>query len=167
MPIDINVRIAAWLHIALGALAVSVLLFIGLAFGAFGAFMMGVANDPQATGVLALIGGFGATFLIFFIGLAALEIAGAAMLLNGSAGGRVLTIIFSILALLNFPIGTALDGELVVLHNGKPDFPSMQSRNQTRAQHKIRGGSRSLWRATRASSPSRTRRAPWRRAPSR
>jgi hypothetical protein len=108
MPIDIHVRVAAWLHIVMGALAVCALLFIGLAFGAFGAFMVGAAHDAQATGVLALIGGLGATVLIFFIGLAALEIAGAAMLLNGSSGGRVLTIIFSILALVNFPIGTVI-----------------------------------------------------------
>ena len=108
MPIDTHVRVAAWLHIVMGALAACTLLFIGLAFGAFGAFVVGAAHDAQATGVLALIGGLGATFLFFFIGLAALEIAGAAMLLNGSAGGRVLTIIFSVLALLNFPIGTAI-----------------------------------------------------------
>ncbi len=108
MPIDIHVRVAAWLHIVMGALAVCTLLFIGLAFGAFGAIVVGAAHDSQATGVLALIGGLGATFLFFFIGLAALEIAGAVMLLNGSAGGRVLTIIFSVLALVNFPIGTVI-----------------------------------------------------------
>ena len=44
----------------------------------------------------------------------------------------------------NFPSGTVLDGELVVLQNGKPDFPLIQSRNQTRSPHKIRGLSRSL-----------------------
>ena len=108
MPIDTHVRVAAWLHIVMGALAVSTLLFIGLAFGAFGAFMASAANDPHASGMLAWIGGFGATLLIFFIGLAALEIAGAAMLLSGNGGGRVLTIIFSILALVNFPIGTVI-----------------------------------------------------------
>ena len=108
MPIDTHVRVAAWLHIVMGALAACVLLFIGLAFGAFGAIVVGAAHDAQATGVLALLGGLGATFLFFFIGLAALEIAGAAMLLNGSAGGRVLTIIFSILALVNFPVGTVI-----------------------------------------------------------
>ena len=108
MPIDTHVRVAAWLHIVMGALAASTLLFIGLAFGAFGAFIVSAAHDPQATGVLAWLGSFGAVFLIFFIGLAALEIAGAAMLLGGSAGGRIVTVIFSILALLNFPIGTAI-----------------------------------------------------------
>jgi len=108
MPIDLHVRVAAWLHVVMGALAVCALLFIGLAFGAFGAFMASVAHDSRATGVLALFGGLGATFLIFFMGLAALEIAGGAMLLNGSAGGRVLTILFSILALVNFPIGTVI-----------------------------------------------------------
>jgi len=108
MPIDTHVRVAAWLHIVVGALAVSTLLFIGLAFGAFGAFMVSAAHDAHATGVFALIGSVGATFLIFFIGLAALEIAGAAMLLGGSPAGRALTILFSVLSLLNFPIGTII-----------------------------------------------------------
>ena len=108
MPIDIHVRVAAWLHIVMGGLAAAVLLFIGLAFGAFGAFIVNVAHDPAATGVFAWLGGMGAIFLSFFIGLAVLEIAGAAMLLNGSTGGRILTILFSVLALLNFPIGTAV-----------------------------------------------------------
>ncbi len=108
MPIDIHVRVAAWLHIVMGALAVCTLLMIGLFFGAFGAFVVGAAHDANATGVFAWIGSLGAIFLIFFIGLAAVEIAGAAMLLNGSSGGRILTILFSILALVNFPIGTAI-----------------------------------------------------------
>jgi hypothetical protein len=108
MPIDTHVRVAAWLHIVFGALVACTLLFIGLAFGAFGVFMVSVANDPAATGVFAWLGSLGAVFLIFFIGLAALQVAGGAMLLNGSAGGRVLTILFSILALVNFPIGTAI-----------------------------------------------------------
>ena len=108
MPIDTHVRVAAWLHIIMGALGVCVLLLVGLFFGAFGAFIVGAAHDANATGVLAWFGSLGAIFLIFFIGLAALEIAGGAMLLNGSAGGRILTIIFSILALVNFPIGTVI-----------------------------------------------------------
>jgi hypothetical protein len=108
MPIDTHVRVAAWLHIVMGALAACVLLCIGLFFGAFGAFIVGVAHDPNATGVLAWIGSLGAVFLLFFIGLAVLEIAGGAMLLNGSTGGRILTVLFSILALANFPIGTVI-----------------------------------------------------------
>ena len=58
MPIDTHVRVAAWLHIALGILWVSIGLFFGLFFGAFGA-LMGAASHGSATGIVALIAGFG------------------------------------------------------------------------------------------------------------
>jgi bifunctional non-homologous end joining protein LigD len=42
-----------------------------------------------------------------------------------------------------FPAGTAFDGELVVLKDGKPDFALLQSRDHSRTPMKIRGLSRS------------------------
>jgi len=108
MPIDTHVRVAAWLHIVLGALAASTLLFLGLFFGVFGAIAANTAQDAQASTVFAWIGSLGAAFLLFFIGLAALEIVGGVLLLRGSPAGRVITLIFSILGLLNIPIGTAV-----------------------------------------------------------
>src|SRR6266478_5383461 len=40
--------------------------------------------------------------------------------------------------LANLPAGIVLDGEIVVLRQGKPDFGLLLSRNQTRAPLKIR-----------------------------
>jgi hypothetical protein len=108
MPIDTHVRVAAWLHIVFGALAASTLLFLGLFFGVFGAIAANTAQDAQASTVFAWIGSLGAVFLLFFIGLTALEIVGGVLLLQGKPAGRVITLIFSILGLLNIPIGTAV-----------------------------------------------------------
>jgi hypothetical protein len=106
MPIDIHVRVAAWLHIVFGVLAVCTLLFIGLFFGVFGAIAVSASHDAQAAGVLAWIGSLGAAVLVFLIAFAVLEIAGGVLLLQGQAAGRIITILFSILSLLNIPLGT-------------------------------------------------------------
>jgi hypothetical protein len=106
MPIDTHVRVAAWLHIVFGALAIGSLLIIGMTFGVFGAIAVSAAQDAQATGVLAWIGSLGAVFLLFFIAIFAVEIAGGVLLLQGNPAGRVITLIFSALSLLNIPIGT-------------------------------------------------------------
>ena len=42
------------------------------------------------------------------------------------------------------PPGTVLDGEMVVLHNGKPDFPLLLSREQSRSPRKIQSLARTL-----------------------
>ncbi|MBC7665966.1 MAG: hypothetical protein H7276_19615 [Caulobacter sp.] len=106
MPIDTHVRVAAWLHIVFGALAVLTLLFIGMFFAVFGAIAVSTSQDAQAAGVLAWIGSLGAVFLLFFIAIGALQIAGGVLLLRGNPAGRVITIIFSVLSLVNIPIGT-------------------------------------------------------------
>ncbi len=46
--------------------------------------------------------------------------------------------------LANLPAGIVLDGEIVVLRQGKPDFGLLLSRNQTRAPLKIRSLARIL-----------------------
>jgi len=46
--------------------------------------------------------------------------------------------------LANLPAGIILDGEIVVLRQGKPDFGLLLSRNQTRAPLKIRSLARML-----------------------
>jgi hypothetical protein len=107
MPIDTHVRVAAWLHIALGVLWVSVGLFFGLFFGAFGA-LMGAASDGSATGIVALVAGFGFVLFLIVMAFPVLEIVGGVLLLRGSPVGRVITIVFSVLELINFPFGTAV-----------------------------------------------------------
>ena len=105
MPIDTHVRVAAWLHIALGVLWVCILAFFGLFFGAMGALVGATASSSDA-GVLAWIAGFGITLLLFVLVFPVLEIVGGVMLLKGSTAGRVITIVFSVLELINIPFGT-------------------------------------------------------------
>ena len=107
MPIDTHVRVAAWLHIALGVLWVGIGAIVGTLFGAFGAFM-GAAANGSATGILALIAGFGVALFLIIIAFPVLEIVGGVLLLRGSPAGRVITIVFSVLELINIPFGTAV-----------------------------------------------------------
>jgi hypothetical protein len=107
MPIDTHVRVAAWLHIALGAIWVCVLAFFGLFFGAFGAFVGASAHGTDA-GLLAWIAGFGVALFLFALAFPVLEIVGGVMLLGGSTAGRVITIVFSVLELINIPFGTII-----------------------------------------------------------
>ena len=107
MPLDHHVRVVAWLHIALGVFWVGVIGLIGLFFGAFGA-IVGSQVHGQDAGILAWIAGFGASLLLFAMAFPALEILGGALLLGGSAAGKAITILFSVVELINVPIGTAI-----------------------------------------------------------
>jgi hypothetical protein len=107
MPIDTHVRVAAWLHIGLGILAVLAIGFVALFLGFFGA-AVGAATQGEAAGALGWIGGFGVAMLLFVLAFPVLEIVGGAMLLSGSTAGRVITILFSVLGLINVPVGTAI-----------------------------------------------------------
>ena len=108
MPIDTHVRVAAWLHIALGAIAVCVLGLLGMFFGVFGAAAAGAATQGADAGILGWIAGFGVMLFLVILLFPVLEIVGGVMLLNGSPVGKVITIIFSVLGLLNIPIGTVV-----------------------------------------------------------
>jgi hypothetical protein len=107
MPIDTHVRVAAWLHIVLGVIAACVLGVVGLSFGVFGA-AVGASAHGQDAGVLGWIAGFGVALLLLLMAFPVLEIVGGVLLLGGSAAGRIITIVFSILSLINIPIGTAI-----------------------------------------------------------
>ena len=102
--LDNHCKIAAVLHIIMGAFLLLTLLFFMLFFGGMAALAQ--AEVP----FLGWIAGFGA----FIVGLFALygvaQIAAAAAYLNGSAAGRTFVIIFSVIALFNFPLGTAAGG---------------------------------------------------------
>ena len=103
MPIvDTHVRIAAWLHIVLGALAAATLMLVAMMFGLFGAF---VAAQPQG-GIIGWFLGFGAIFVGFFVAGSVLEVVGGVLLLRGSTVGRVITIVYSVLGLMGFPFWT-------------------------------------------------------------
>ena len=108
MPVlDTHVRVAAWLHIVLGALGACVIGFVGLAIGVFGV-ALGASSHGADAGVFAWLASFGFVLFVFLLAFPVLEIAGGVMLLNGSTAGRVITLIFSVLGLLGFPVGTAV-----------------------------------------------------------
>ena len=107
MVIDTHVRVAAWLHIALGAIAVCVLGLVGMMFGVFGAAVGASAHGSDAS-VLGWIAGLGATVFLVIAAFPMLEIVGGVMLLNASPAGKVITIVFSVLGLINIPIGTVV-----------------------------------------------------------
>ena len=107
MPIDTHVRVAAWLHIALGVIWVCLLGLFGLFFGVFGAIIGSSVHGTDA-GILAWLAGLGVALFLFVLAFPVLEIVGGAMLLGGSTVGRVITILFSVLELINIPFGTAV-----------------------------------------------------------
>lgn len=102
--LDNHCKIAAVLHIIMGAFLLLTLLFVMLFFGGMAALAQG--DVP----FLGWIAGFG----VFIVGLFALygvaQIVSAVAYLNGSAAGRTFVIIFSVIALFNFPLGTAAGG---------------------------------------------------------
>jgi len=107
MPIDTHVRIAAWLNIVLGTLAACVVVLFGSVFGVSYTAAIQQSGLPGAPGWA--IGLFTA-FIIYFLAYLALAILGGVLLLRGKPAGRVITIIFSVLSLVNFPVGTLLGG---------------------------------------------------------
>lgn len=108
MPVlDTHVRVAAWLHIVQGALAVCVIVFLGMIFGFAGAAAGASAHGRDAS-ILAWLASFGVALFAFILAFPLLEIVGGVMLLGGRTAGRVITLIFSVLGLMNIPIGTAI-----------------------------------------------------------
>lgn len=100
--LDNHCKIAAILHIIMGVLLLLTLVFFMLFFGGVAA----LANVPFI-GWIAGLGAFiGGLFALY--GMA--QIGAAVAYLNGSAAGRTFLIIFSVITLFNFPLGTAAGG---------------------------------------------------------
>ena len=102
--LDNHCKIAAILHIIMGVFLLLSLIFITLFFGGFA--MLAQAEAP----FIGWIAGFGA-FIVGLFALYGLAQTGAAIAyLNGSQVGRTFVIIFSVISLFNFPLGTAAGG---------------------------------------------------------
>lgn len=102
--LDNHCKIAAIVHIAMGAFLLLSLAFFMLFFG--GMAFLSQADIPFA----GWIAGLGAFIVGLFVLYGAAQIAAAVSYLNGSQVGRTFLIIFSVISLFNFPIGTAAGG---------------------------------------------------------
>lgn len=99
--VDQHIRIAAWLHIALGLLALGLALFLGL-----GLVMLGAAAVSYNRNLSNMAPAGMALVALVLVG-PPIEIFAAIRLLRGR-GGRVITVIASAIHLLNFPVGSAI-----------------------------------------------------------
>ncbi len=105
---ETHVKVLAILQIVLGALGLCAALIILLVFGGIAGIVGSAAPDTDArvaVPILGLIGGF-VILVIVVLSLPGL-IAGYG-LLQYAEWARILTIVLSVLHLLNFPLGTAL-----------------------------------------------------------
>jgi hypothetical protein len=105
--VEQHVKILAVLNIILGGLGIVVALLVLVLFGGL-AGVAGSDPNPDAQGgaaVLGLIGGLGFAFILI-ISIPCV-IAGFG-LLKFRSWAQILTIVLSVLGLLNFPFGTAL-----------------------------------------------------------
>jgi len=113
-----HVKVLAVLQIVYASLGLLLGLFVGTLFGGIATivgFNASLEDSTVAVPILALIGGVLASIIIM-LSLPRL-IAGIA-LLKYRNWGRILTVIVSILGLVDFPVGTALGiyGLWVLLH---------------------------------------------------
>jgi hypothetical protein len=104
---ETHVKVLGVLHIVFGALGV--LLGLGI-FALFGgvAGLVQLDNDPDAAAVVPFLGAMGGFVLIILLALSIPGIAAGVGLLSYRPWSRILTIVLSILDLLNVPLGTAL-----------------------------------------------------------
>ena len=105
-----HIKIVAILHIVVGILFLAGALAI-FVFGAGAAFLGAGATDTSEERNAALMGGTCVTVVAVAVALMSLPsiIAGLG-LQRRKNWARILTIILSVLNLLNFPLGTALGG---------------------------------------------------------
>lgn len=96
-----HLEILGWVHITLAILVLLLGTGVFLFFTGIGA----ASGDPQAAGILGILGLFagGLLFILGFPGLAA-----GYGLLKRRPWARVVTIVVSVLQLFNIPIGTLL-----------------------------------------------------------
>jgi hypothetical protein len=97
--VDTHVRVVAWLHIALSLALFALVCVLALGMAAFSQW--GRSDE----GVFKAVGG---TVLLGLGIFPVIELIGAVKLLGGRPSGRIITMIFSVLYLLKFPVGTAI-----------------------------------------------------------
>lgn len=104
-----HVRILGYLHIVFGALGILGAVAVLVVFGGI-AGIVGLASnrDPDALVAVPVLGILGAAIAILVLLLSLPGLIAGAGLLKFRPWARILTIVLSVLNLLNVPIGTAL-----------------------------------------------------------
>lgn len=101
---NIHQKITAWLSIASGMITLLVLAILFLFFGSVLAF---VHLDHSVT---AMVAGFGTILGVLFGSFALADILAGVFYLRGSKVAEVCLILFNVLQLFAFPIGTLIGG---------------------------------------------------------
>jgi len=99
---DMHVRTVGVLHVVYAALTLAVIALLALFFSA--SVALAQAEWPDIAG----FAGFGAVLAVSFVVIAVAQVVAATHLLGGSVSARSRILVFGVLALLNFPLGTAL-----------------------------------------------------------
>ncbi len=97
--LDLHVKVVGWLHVLEAILYIGGAVLIMIFFAGLGI----MADDPQALGILSLVGFCGGGFLLL-IGVP-VALAGWG-LLHRRSWSRVLAMVLAVLGLFLFPIGT-------------------------------------------------------------
>lgn len=106
-----HVTILGAFHIAFGAIGLVAALAILLIFGgAAGLIGLGAASDPDAWIAVPIVGIVGTVLTMIVLTLSVPGIAAGFGLMTYRPWARMLTVVLSLLHLLNFPFGTALGG---------------------------------------------------------
>ena len=97
--VDTHVRVVAWLHIAMAVITFGLVCFIALGLAAFSQW--GRSDDS----LFKLVG---STVLLGLGIFPVIQAIGATKLLGGKPSGRIITMVFSVIYVLKFPVGTAI-----------------------------------------------------------
>jgi hypothetical protein len=106
---DSHGKIAAALHIINGLFWLLTLLVFALVFGGVAA-LAGIDQTADGKAVMNIVAGLATAIAVTIALVGISEIVAAILYLQGSAPARIWLIVFSALALLNIPIGTAIGG---------------------------------------------------------
>jgi hypothetical protein len=106
--VDSHIRLLAVLRIIYSALGLALGLIGLLFFGGLGAVVGMTNGDPDALVAVPILGAIGVIAFLFFAVLSVPGLIAGYGLLKYRPWARILTIVLSVLDLLNFPLGTAL-----------------------------------------------------------
>lgn len=110
---DLHVKVVAWLHVLESLLYIGGAVLLMIFFSGMGV----MADDPQALGILTIVGLCGGGFLLL-IGIP-VALAGWG-LLNQAAWSRVLAMVLAVLGLFLFPIGTVVGAYVLWVMTSPP-----------------------------------------------